>query len=223
MRLLLVEDTLDVADAIVASLGRAGAAVDHAASLADARAALAVADYDVVILDLNLPDGCGQGLLAELRARRDPVPVLVLTARIEVEDRVAALDTGADDYLVKPFDLRELGARVRALGRRRVPDRGGTVPCGDLELDPAARTLRVAGRPVALTRREFSLLEALVANRGRVMAKERLFDRLYAFRDEEIGLNAIELHVARLRRKLGDSRVAIRTLRGLGYQLVADD
>lgn len=223
MRLLLVEDTLDVAEAIAASFARRGDAIDLVESVGAAKDALAVQRYDVVILDINLPDGLGTAVLRDLRRAGDTTPVLVLTARFEVEDRVAALDIGADDYLVKPFDLRELQARVRALIRRGQPERSGTIEFGDLVFDPAGMTLSVGGRPVDLTRREFSLLEVLLANRGRVMSKERIFDRMFSFDDEDVGLNAIEIYVARLRRKLEASQVSIRTLRGLGYQLVADD
>ena len=220
MRLLLVEDTDDMAEAIVASFARRGDAIDRVASVSDARDALAVTDYEVVILDINLPDGEGTEVLRGLRRKGNPTPVLMLTARMAVEDRVAALDIGADDYLVKPFDLRELQARVRALGRRKGPDRSGVVALGRLTLDPAGQLAACDGEPLALTRREFSLLEALMANRSRIMPKDRLFDRIFAMDQEEIGLNAIETYVARLRRKLEGSGVGIRTLRGLGYQLV---
>lgn len=222
MRLLLVEDTEDVADAIVASFARRGDAIDHAATAGAARDALAVQAYDVVILDINLPDGSGTDLLAEMRTGGSVTPVLMLTARIEVDDRVLALDRGADDYLVKPFDLRELEARVRALARRQTPERGGVIEFGDLTFDPSGLTVTVGGAPLALSQRELSLLEALLANRGRVMPKERIFERMFAFNDEDVGLNAIEIYVSRLRKKLEGSRVSIRTLRGLGYQLVAD-
>jgi DNA-binding response OmpR family regulator len=220
MRLLLVEDTDDVADAIVASFERRGDAIDCVGSIEGAKDTLAVNDYEVIILDINLPDGEGTELLRTIRRQRKPTPVLMLTARMAVEDRVAALDIGADDYLVKPFDLRELQARVRALGRRAGPDRSGVIEFGGLTVDPAGRVATSAGVPLSLTRREFSLLEALVANRTRIMPKERLFDRIFSMDEEEIGLNAIETYVARLRRKLEGSGVAIRTLRGLGYQLV---
>jgi DNA-binding response OmpR family regulator len=223
VRLLLVEDTEDVAEAIVASFQRRGDAIDSVGTVADAEDALAVNDYDVVILDINLPDGEGTEVLRRLRQQRRPTPVLMLTARMAVEDRVAALDIGADDYLVKPFDLRELQARVRALGRRAGPDRSGIVEFGSLALDPAGRVATSGGEPLQLTRREFSLLEALMANRSRIMPKERLFDRMFSMDEEEIGLNAIETYVARLRRKLEGSGVGIRTLRGLGYQLVRLD
>lgn len=220
MRLLLVEDTDDMAEAIVASFARRGDAIDRVASVSDARDALAVTDYEVVILDINLPDGEGTEVLRGLRRKGNPTPVLMLTARMAVEERVAALDIGADDYLVKPFDLRELQARVRALGRRKGPDRSGVVAFGRLTLDPAGQLAACDGEPLALTRREFSLLEALMANRSRIMPKDRLFDRIFSMDQEEIGLNAIETYVARLRRKLEGSGVGIRTLRGLGYQLV---
>ena len=220
MRLLLVEDTSDVAEAIAASFARRGDAVDSVGTVDDAIGMLAVNDYEVVVLDINLPDGEGTEVLKSLRRQRRPTPVLMLTARLAVEERVAALDIGADDYLTKPFDLRELHARVRALARRSGPDRGGIIEFGRLMVDPAGRVASCEGEPLSLTRREFSLLEALMANRARVMPKERLHDRIFSMDEEDIGLNAIETYVARLRRKLEGSGVAVRTLRGLGYQLV---
>lgn len=220
MRLLLVEDVDDVADAIVSSFVRRGDAIDRVGTVADAQDTLAVNDYEVIILDINLPDGKGTEILQALRSQRRMTPVLMLTARMAVEDRVSALDRGADDYLVKPFDLRELQARVRALGRRTGAERSGLVEFGRLTVDPAGQVAACDGVPLQLTRREFSLLEALVANRTRIMPKERLFDRMFSLDEEEIGLNAIETYVARLRRKLEGSGVGIRTLRGLGYQLV---
>ncbi|MEQ8399130.1 response regulator transcription factor [Thalassobaculum sp.] len=219
MRILLVEDTEDVAEAVVAAFARHGHAIDHAADCAAAEDALAVQDYDLVILDLMLPDGSGLDTLRALRAARRTTPVLVLTARLDVDDRVAALDNGADDYLMKPFDLRELEARARALIRRQGDERSGVIEYGNLTLDAAGRTAAVDGQPLALTRREFGLLEALLVNRGRVMSKERLFDRLFSFDETEVGINAVELYIARLRRKLAASQVSIRTLRGLGYQI----
>ena len=223
MRMLLVEDTEDVAEPIVAAFSRHGHAVDHMATREAAQDALAVQEYDLVILDLMLPDGSGLELLRCLRAARSPTPVLVLTARLDVDDRVDALDTGADDYLTKPFDLRELEARARALIRRQSEVRSGVVLYGDLSLDAAAGLASVNGAPLPLTRREFRLLEILLANRGRVIPKERLFDKLFSFEETDVGLNAVELYVARLRRKLAASKVSIRTLRGLGYQLERHD
>jgi DNA-binding response OmpR family regulator len=222
MRLLLVEDTEDVAEAIAASFARRGDAVDHFGTVAEAAEAVAVQDYDVAILDIMLPDGSGTDVLRALRAARKQTRVLMLTARSDVDDRVAALDGGADDYVVKPFDLREIQARVRALTRRTAAERTGVVEFGDLVFDPAGRSLDIAGTPVSLTRREFSLLEIMLADRGRVIPKQRIFDRMFSFNEEEVGLNTVEIHMGRLRRKLEGSRVQIRTLRGLGYQLVAE-
>jgi len=223
LRILLVEDTPDVAEAICASFERRGDAIDHVTTVRDAEASLDVQDYDVALLDIGLPDGSGTQVLRALRARGSATPVLMLTARSDVDDRVAALDSGADDYLVKPFDLRELEARVRALVRRSGPDRTGILEYGDLRFDPANSTATAGETTLPLTRRESSLLEILLLNRGRVVPKDRIFERMFSFNDEEVGLNAIETYIGRLRRKLEGSRVSIRTLRGLGYQLVSDD
>ncbi len=223
MRLLLVEDTVDVADAIVLSFGHRGDAVDHVASVEEAESALSVQDYDVIILDIGLPDGFGTDILGSLRNRGKPTPVLMLTARSDIEDRVAALDKGADDYLIKPFDLRELHARVRAMIRRQDVDRSGMIEFGDITFDPAGLTVEIKGSPVSLTRREFKVLEILLANRERVVPKDKMLERLYSFNDEDVSLNAVELYIGRLRKKLCESRVAIKTLRGLGYQLVDED
>tara|TARA_R110002110_G_scaffold129162_1_gene309243 strand:+ start:3633 stop:4310 length:678 start_codon:yes stop_codon:yes gene_type:complete len=223
MRLLLVEDTDDVADAVVSVFARSGHAVDHVRDCQSAEDALAVQLYDLVILDINLPDGSGIDLLRGIRARKVASPVLMLTARLEVEDRIEALDIGADDYLMKPFDLRELEARARALLRRGGDERSSVISYGDLQIDPAGRVASLAGQTLSLKRREFALLEVLMANRGRVLSKERIFESLFAFDEEDIGINAVEVYIARLRRKIAGSDVSIRTLRGLGYQLNADD
>lgn len=214
-----------MAEAVAVHLRRRGDAVDHAVSRDDAEALLAVQSYDLIILDINLPDGNGIDLLAGLRRSGDATPVLMLTARLEVDDRVEALDLGADDYLVKPFDLREVEARVRALARRsqREPATSSRIVFGDLEVDLADRTVTVAGKPVTLARREFSLLETLIGSRGRVITKDSIFEHMFSFGESDVGLNAVEIYVARLRKKLEGSRVGIRTLRGLGYQLVSDD
>ena len=223
MRVLLVEDTEDVAEAIVANFSRSGHAIDRVTGCGAARDAVAVQDYDLVILDINLPDGSGFDFLKDMRGARNATPILVVTARREVEDRIGALDIGADDYLMKPFDLRELEARARALIRRSSGERSGVIEYGKVVLDPAGRTASIAGAPLQLTRRAFSVLEILMLNRGRVMPKERIFDKLFSFDDDEVGLNAVELYIARLRRKLAGSGLAIRNLRGLGYQIVLDD
>jgi two-component system response regulator TctD len=223
VRVLLVEDTEDVAEAIVANFSRSGHAIDRVTGCSAARDAVAVQDYDLVILDINLPDGSGLDFLRGLRGAKNATPILVVTARLEVEDRIGALDIGADDYLMKPFDLRELEARARALIRRGSGERGGIIEYGSVSLDPAGRTASIAGSPLQLTRREFSVLEILMRNRGRVMPKERIFEKLFSFDDEDVGLNAVELYIARLRRKLAGSGLAIRNLRGLGYQIALDD
>ena len=223
MRVLLVEDTEDVAEAIVANFSRSGHAIDRVTGCGAAGDAVAVQDYDLVILDINLPDGSGFDFLKSMRGARNKTPVLVVTARREVEDRIGALDIGADDYLMKPFDLRELEARARALIRRSSGERSGVIEYGKVVLDPAGRTASIAGAPLQLTRREFSVLEILMLNRGRVMPKERIFEKLFSFDHEEVGINAVELYIARLRRKLAGSGLAIRNLRGLGYQIALDD
>jgi DNA-binding response OmpR family regulator len=222
MRILLVEDAMEVSDAVATCFTRRGDAVDHAATVAGAYDLIAVQDYDVAILDIELPDGNGFDVLNAIRETRKSTLILMLTARANVNDRVSALDLGADDYLVKPFDLRELQARVRALLRRSQDNRSSIIEFGDLVFDPAHCALNIHGSPVTLTRREFCLLEIMLANRGRVIPKERIFDRMFSFNEEEVALNAVETHVARLRRKLEGSCVSIRTLRGLGYQLVAE-
>ncbi len=223
MRMLLVEDTEDVATAVVESFGRRGDAVDCVGTVADALASLDVQSYDIAILDIQLPDGMGTDVLRAMRKAGRAIPVLMLTARGEVETRIATLDQGADDYMVKPFDLGELHARVRALVRRNGPELTASIACGDIIYDCAACELTVAGQSVTLTRREYSLLEILLTNRGRVVTKEHIHARMFSFNEEDVGLNTIETYIARLRRKIEGSRVSIRTLRGLGYQLVADD
>lgn len=219
MRILLVEDTLDIGEAIVASLGRLGHAVDWETDGQVADDVLSVQSYDLVVLDILLPRLDGVTILRHLRERNDRTPVLVLTARTAVDDRVCALDVGADDYIVKPFDYRELEARVRALLRRSAGEATDRLTCGDLAIDRRARTVSVAGEPVDLTRREFALLEILATRPGRIFGKDELVDRLFGFGDNP-SPNAVEQYVARLRRKLAGANAQIRTLRGLGYQMV---
>lgn len=222
MRLLLVEDAHDMAEAILIRLGRSGVACDLAGSVDEAQGFLDVQRYDVIVLDINLPDGLGTEILADLRARGDRTPVLMLTALFSVDDRVSALNLGADDYLVKPFDYRELEARIQALHRRESSQKGEETVLGALTFNPTAQTALVAGAALALTRREFALLGLLLRNRGKIMSKERLFEGLFSFNDADVGLNAIELYIARLRKKLAGSGVGIETQRGLGYRLDLD-
>ena len=218
MRILVVEDTTEVAESIVEGFRRIGHNVDWAQDGLTADEILATQVYDLVVLDLNLPGRDGPSLLKDFRARGGTSPVLVLTARGAVDDRVRVLDLGADDYLVKPFDFRELEARSRALLRRSAGEATDALVCGDIAIDRQARSVSVAGVPVEMTRRELMLLEILAARPGRVFGKDELLDRLFGL-DESPSFNAVEQYVARVRRKLGASEVQIRTLRGLGYQL----
>lgn len=222
MRLLLVEDTFDMAEAIMIRLSRSGIACDLAKTLDEARACLEVQGYDVIVLDINLPDGLGTELLKEMRARGDRTPVLMLTAEFSVDDRVSSLNSGADDYLVKPFDHRELEARLRALYRREQGDKAEELALGNLTFNASARVVRQDDSPITLTRREFSLLEILIRNRGKTVSKERLFEGVFSFQDTDVSMNALELYVARLRKKLAGSSVRIETQRGLGYKLDVD-
>ncbi|MGF6159732.1 two-component system response regulator TctD [Ensifer sp. KUDG1] len=222
MRIFLVEDTRDVGEAISRRLEKVGHTVDWQTDGQAAADILEFTDYDLVILDVMLPGLDGFEILRHLRARRKTTPVLVLTARSEIEDRVGALDLGADDYLVKPFDFRELEARTRVLLRRRQGDPTNFIECGDLVLDRNSRSVRVGNREVQLKRREITLLEVLAARPGRVFSKDELLDRLFGF-DENVNPNAVELYVGRLRKKIEGSSVRIVTIRGLGYQLVADE
>lgn len=220
MRILVVEDTHDVGEAIVACLERLGYAVDWQKTGTGAEDALKVQRYDLVVLDVMLPGKDGFAVLDGMRAEKVTAPVLVLTARSQVDDRVSALDHGADDYLVKPFDFRELEARVRALLRRSGGTATAQLQLGDVILDQVSRSATVAGRRAELTRREIALLEILMSRPQKVFNKVELLEQLYGF-EEDAGQNAIELYVARLRRKLQPAQMEIRTLRGIGYQAVA--
>ncbi|NRP88491.1 Transcriptional regulatory protein QseB [Ensifer adhaerens] len=219
MRVLIVEDTEDIAKAISIRLENAGHAVDLEANGADAIDLLNVQTYDLVILDLTLPGCDGLDVLRNIRSRRVKTPVLVLTARSEVNEKISALDLGADDYLTKPFDYGELEARARALMRRNdgLPD--NSISFGPLVLDRKARVAAVDGEPLSLTRRELTVLEILASRPERIFSKEELVDQLFNF-DQDPSSNAVEQFVARVRRKLSGSSVEIRTLRGLGYQIV---
>ena len=214
MRILLVEDDALLGDGAKAGLAQAGFAVDWVKDGVAAELALETTDYAAVVLDLGLPRLSGLELLRRARAAGAKVPVLILTARDAVEDRIKGLDSGADDYLVKPFDLHELAARLRALVRRSGGEAAPMLRVGELELDPAAHRAQFRGTPVELAGREFALLHTFMLNAGRVMSREQLAERLYAW-GEEVESNAIDVHVHHLRRKL--SPVTIRTVRGVGY------
>ena len=220
MRLLVVEDEVRITEVLRAALSRAGFAVDAVATVADARAALPLAPYDAVILDLGLPDGDGLDLLTELRRAGSLVPVLVLTARDAVEARVTGLDAGADDYLVKPFAMVELIARTKALLRRPGQALGTVLEAGNIIFDTIGRDVRVGAAVLALPRQELAILEHLMRRFGRVVPKNVLEEKLYGI-DEELGSNAIPVHVHHLRRKLLEAQAAaeIHTVRGIGYIL----
>ena len=216
MRLLLVEDDSLLGDGIRTVLGQAGWTLDWVQDGVSADEALKSIEYAVVLLDLSLPRLSGLDVLQRLRDRGDQTPVLIISARDQVPDRVWALDKGADDYVVKPFDVDELCARVRALHRRASGAAAPVLSSGGLELDPASRRVTLAGKPVFLSRKEFALLETLLRNPGRVFARRALEESLYAW-GEEVASNAVEVHVHHLRKKLGAD--LIRTVRGVGYVL----
>lgn len=216
MRILLVEDNEDLGEAIEKRLRSAGHSVEW---VKDGAQVVSVAEgdqFDAVALDLMLPNRDGIGLIAELRRRKFNAPIMVITARSEIDDKVSLLDLGADDYLVKPFDLRELEARLRALLRRTGGQASSTIAVGNLELDLSALNASIDGKALELGRREFRLLEILVSHVGKVVAKERLMNQLFNF-DETVSINALELHISRLRKKLDGANVEIGTVRGVGY------
>ena len=214
MRLLVVEDDAMIGISLRNGLRQDGYTVDWVRDGAAAELAIAATAYDAILLDLGLPGRSGLELLAHWRARQNPVPVLIITARDTVADRVLGLDTGADDYLVKPFDLNEVSARLRALLRRRVGRAAPIIENGPLTLDPASREVRLDGNEISLSAREFGILHALMEAPGVPLSRSQLEERLYGWQ-EEIGSNAVEVHIHALRRKLGSDR--IRNVRGVGY------
>lgn len=218
MRFLLVEDNAELAQTVQARLTLDGHGVDWAASLDSAEDHLATAGYDLILLDIMLPDGDGRDFLAAHRRARRDTPVIVMTARSAVSDRVALLDTGADDYITKPFDFAELEARVRAVLRRRGGAAQTVQTFADLVFDPLAATVAVDGEAHELRNRELRLLEVLMSAPERIYSKPQLCGRLFSAA-ESVSDNAIEVYVARLRRKLDGSRARIETVRGVGYRL----
>jgi two-component system response regulator QseB len=216
MRMLVVEDDPVLSDGLRVGLSLFGATLDTVSSCADGRAALELNEFDALVLDLGLPDGSGLDLLRELRARGDRTPVLLLTALDEVADRIKGLDAGADDYLGKPFDLNELGARVRAISRRQSGRASPLLSCSGIVVDPAQIPVTKNGEPVSVSRREFAVLTALMDRPGTIRSKDKLEERLYGWQ-EEIESNTVEVHIHNLRAKLG--RHVIETVRGLGYRM----
>lgn len=216
MHVLLTEDNALIASGVTAGLEAQGFVVTHAATAAQAEATLRNTVIDVMILDLGLPDEDGLQLLQRLRRRGLELPVLILTARDAVTERVAGLQSGADDYLTKPFDLRELAARLHTLLRRVAGRSSHLIEHGSLIYDPAACTTTCSGRAIELSRREQALLQALLQNPGRVLSAEQLKDAVYGLNDE-VESNALNVHIHHLRRKLGGG--IVETVRGLGYRL----
>ncbi|MBR0729802.1 response regulator transcription factor [Bradyrhizobium japonicum] len=220
MRILLVEDEAEMAGALASALKRYDMIVDHVPTLAEAEDAISADVHAAVLLDRQLPDGDGLALIPKLRARADGVPIIVLTARGELADRVAGLDSGADDYLAKPFAVEELLARLRAVLRRPAGLQPDVIRAGRLAFDFGHREASVDGAPLELPRRELLVLEALVRRMGRTVLRSALEEAVYSF-DDEIQSNALDTHVSRLRRKLAeaDAHVEIHGIRGVGYLL----
>ena len=220
MRLLLVEDDPMIGASIQSGLRHEKFVVDWVQDGRAAELALGAENYAAVLLDLGLPRKDGFALLQDLRRRKNPVPVLIITARDAVADRVRGLNEGADDYLVKPFDLDELAARIRAVRRRHEGRPDTRITWGELILDPTTRRVTRRGREIAVSAREFALLETLLERPGAVLSRAQLEERIYGW-GEEVASNALEVHIHNLRKKLGER--AIRTVRGLGYVIADDD
>jgi len=218
MRFLLVEDNISLASATVDRLTLDGHVVDHAPNLETAADFKATTDYDLILLDIMLPDGDGRTFLNAHRLANDPVPVIVTTARSEVSDRVGILDLGADDYITKPFDFSELEARCRAVLRRKGGVASNVQKLGDIEFDSLSGTLTVGNSRVTLRNRELRLFEVFAGSPEQIFAKSKLIDRLFSY-DEDVSENAIEVYVGRLRKHLSGSKVRIETVRGVGYSL----
>lgn len=221
MKFLLVEDNKDLAGAILNRMEMAGHVIDHAPNLEDASAFVATGQYDLILLDIMLPDGDGRSFLEKHRASDLDTPVIVLTARSQVSDRIGSLDLGADDYVTKPFDHAELEARCRAVLRRKSGNAKTTIEVGGVVFDPVAGHLTVGGDAVVMRNRELRLLELFLNAPGQIFSKSKLADRLFSY-DEDVSENAIEVYIGRLRKHLSASNVRITTLRGLGYRLDHD-
>jgi len=216
LRILLVEDDPMIGGAVRDHAVSDGHAVDWARSLADAEAFRDVATFGLILLDLRLPDGDGNAFLRSIRAAHDATPVIILTARDQISDRIAGLNSGADDYLVKPFDLGELSARIHAVARRARQRAEPVIEVGDLRVEPAIRQVSIGDTPVDLTAREWAVLERLIERPKAIVSKEQIEEALYAF-GSEVESNTVEVYVSRLRKKIGQERVV--TVRGLGYRL----
>lgn len=216
MRILLVEDDETIGGAVRDHVAAMSHAVDWVKHLSDAEEAAGAVHYGLILLDLQLPDGSGVDFLKKLRRKPDETPVIILTARDQISDRIEGLNSGADDYLVKPFNLGELSARLMAVARRYGGSPQPTVKFGEIEIDQPQRRLTIAGRNVMLTGREWAVLDLLVARPGAIVSKDQIEEALYAF-GSEIESNTVEVYVSRLRKKIGKDR--IQTARGVGYCL----
>ncbi|MDW7745530.1 response regulator transcription factor [Halomonas sp.] len=216
MRILLIEDALSLGEAVHDQVTEDGHAVDWMQCLKHAETSVATTTYDLILLDLMLPDGRGLDFLRRRRKAGDTTPVIILTARDQISDRIEGLNAGADDYLVKPFDLSELSARIAAVARRYSGNPNPLIRVGELEIDLVNHSVRRAGHGVELTAREWALLESLVQHPGALLSRAQLEDHLYAF-GAEIESNTVEVHISRMRKKLGHA--SIETVRGMGYRL----
>ena len=216
MRLLLIEDDYVLGEAMRDQVSADGHGVDWMQRLDDARAALTTVAYDLILLDLNLPDGRGLDLLKELRREGNPVPVIITTAQDQIAIRIDGLNAGADDYLVKPFDLNEMSARVSAVARRYAGIAAPQLTVGAASVNLATKSVSIAGKPISLTSREWAVLERLLSRRGGIVTKSEIEDSIYPFGAEVEG-NAVEVYVSRLRKKLGPD--VVTTVRGMGYRI----
>lgn len=221
MRFLLVEDNIELANAICSRMQLDGHVIDHAGTIETAFAFSEAVEYDLILLDIMLPDGDGRSFLKTHRAGEIDTPVIVLTARSQVSDRISVLDLGADDYITKPFDHAELQARCRAVLRRKSGTARTVTRYGDVAFDPVAGHLTIGERVINLRNRELRLLEMLMGAPGQIFPKTKLIDRLFSY-EEDVSENAVEVYIARLRKHLENSSVSITTHRGLGYRLDHD-
>ncbi len=218
MKFLLVEDNYELAQAVSSRLHIDGHVVDHADKIEDAKTFSDTSEYDLILLDIMLPDGDGRSFLEHHRQRKRDTPVIVLTARSQVSDRISLLDLGADDYVTKPFDHAELQARCRAVLRRNQGSSQPKILFGDVSYDPVAAQMCVRDTPVKLRNRELRLFELLINAPNQIFSKQKLCDRLFSY-DEDVSENAIEVYIGRIRKHLDPSSVTISTHRGLGYRL----